>query len=62
MIQLLLNKTTPPLQLLPMPLITHSLGNAFTVSEKSSNSVKFHFSRTVFSLAGREAAIGMEMT
>ena len=38
MIQLLLNKTTPPFQLLPM-LITHSCGAAFTVSEKSSNTM-----------------------
>ena len=34
MIQLLLNKTSPPFQLF---LITQSLGGAFTVSEKSSN-------------------------
>ena len=48
MIQLLLNKTTPPFQLLPMPkvdivLITHSRGGAFTVSEKSSNMYTLRF-------------------
>ena len=37
MMQLLLNKTTPPFQLLPMPKV----GTAFTVSEKSSNICSF---------------------
>ena len=39
MIQLLLNKTTPHFQLLPMSkvLITHSRGDAFTVTKKSYN-------------------------
>ena len=39
MIQLLLNKTTPHFQLLPMSKVAHSLGAAFTVTKKSYNTL-----------------------